>query len=473
MEFTMFLRGALTQYEQSVLEIAEEVDSRGMEPAKFRQMVTALKAAGNQLSLATFTSLAEQADETSDGIVRDGTVYRRKLAAEKDWLTPWGKTPVARRVYQPDRGGECVIPLDERCGMKDRFMTPDLERVTSLMGGRLTPGEVAETLAEVFPDGPSATAIQHVLRTVGQEAEDNATAVEAALNEQAPLNLDGDTLVASWDGTTMPLRQKAAKRGRPPERPGVRDNDEAATAWKEAGVGMVAVYQTPLDPQSESAKRVDARYYARVPEHKMVRLVESVVEQTEEAVRFGSFANKAFLADGSREIWRTVEQQEVFADFTFVLDFYHAAEHLSKASEWIFGKGSGEAKQWYNRWRGKLLEEEDAAAALIRSVKRYRANSRKGTVRYRALTKELGYYRANAKKMNYAAYRASGIPISSGPVEAACKTIVGHRLKRSGMRWNLEGAQQILNLRVPLQSKRWNAFWNWYLQHTDQLSKAA
>lgn len=473
MEFRMFLRGALAQYEQRVLEIAERADTNGMEPVEFRRLVAELKTAGNELSLPTFTVLVERQDETSDEIVRDGTVYRFKLAAEKDWLTPWGETQVARRVYQPDRGGVCAIPLDERCGMVDRFMTPDLERVTSLMGARLTPGEVAETLAEVFPDPPSCTAIQHVLAKVGQQAEDNATEVEAVLNAQAPLDLDGDTLVVSWDGTTMPLRQRGPKRGRPPERPGVRDDGEAATVWKEAGVGMVAVYQTPLDPDSEPAERIDVRYYARVPERKMAHLVKSVVDQTERAMRAGSFAHQAFLADGSREIWRTVQELDIFADFTLILDFYHAAEHLSKASEWIFGKGSEEARQWYDRWRGKLLEEEGAARGLIRSVKRYRAQCRKGSARYTELTKELGYFRANVTKMDYATYRADGIPISSGPVEAACKTIVGHRLKRSGMRWTSEGAQQILNLRVPLQSKRWDAFWNWYLQHTDQMAKAA
>ena len=163
MEVRMFLRGALAQYEQRVLEIAERADTNGMEPVEFRRLVAELKTAGNELSLPTFTVLVERQDETSDEIVRDGTVYRFKLAAEKDWLTPWGETQVARRVYQPDRGGVCAIPLDERCGMVDRFMTPDLERVTSLMGARLTPGEVAETLAEVFPDPPSCTAIQHVL----------------------------------------------------------------------------------------------------------------------------------------------------------------------------------------------------------------------------------------------------------------------------------------------------------------------
>jgi|TARA_B100001964_G_C14195648_1_gene583184 hypothetical protein len=473
MEFTEFLRGALAQYEQKVLEIAERADATGMAPAEFRRMVAGLKAAGNELSLAAFTALAVRQDGVEEQIVHQGSLHRYKLTAEKEWLTPWGKTQVARRVYQPDRGGPCAVPLDEGCGMVDRFMTPDVERVTSLMGARLTPGEVAQTLVEVFPDGPSTTAIQHVLEKVGQQAEDHAAAVETALSEQAPLNLDGDTLVVGWDGTNMPLRQSAPHRGRPPERPGVRDQEQAATAWKEAGVGMVSVYQTPLDPLTEPAERVDVRYYARVPERKMARLVGSVVEQTEAAVQAGSFTHKVFLADGAREIWRTVQQQEVFADFTLILDFYHAAEHLSTASEWIFGKGASEAKHWYNRWRRKLLEEPGAATALVRSVHRYCARCRKGTARHKALTREAGYFRANAKKMDYATYRAAGIPISSGPVEAACKTIVGHRLKRSGMRWSLAGAQRILNLRVPLQSKRWDAFWKWYLQHTDQLSKAA
>ena len=75
--------------------------------------------------------------------------------------------------------------------------------------------------------------------------------------------------------------------------------------------------------------------------------------------------------------------------------------------------------------------------------------------------------------MDYATYRAAGLPISSGPVEAAAKTVVAHRLKRSGMRWSRRNGQQVLNLRAQVQSKRWDAFWNWYLHHTDQQAKAA
>ena len=45
-------------------------------------------------------------------------------------------------------------------------------------------------------------------------------------------------------------------------------------------------------------------------------------------------------------------------------------------------------------------------------------------------------------------------------------TTVGHRLKRSGMRWTRQGGQQILNLRVQVQSKGWDVFWDWYLDQT-------
>ena len=58
-----------------------------------------------------------------------------------------------------------------------------------------------------------------------------------------------------------------------------------------------------------------------------------------------------------------------------------------------------------------------------------------------------------------AEYRRQGLPIGSGVVEAACKTLIGQRLKRSGMRWSIEGGQNIINLRGIVLSRRWDAFW--------------
>ena len=349
-------------------------------------------------------------------------------------------------------------------------MVPELERVTAFLGARLVPAEVEDSLGEMLPESPSRTAIQHVLTTVGQCAEEGAEQLELALETAAPLNAEGDTLVVSWDGVTVPLREPAPKRG-PSGR--ATDVDTAPTAWKEAGVGMVATYLTPLDPAAEEPQRIDVRYAARMPEAKMATLVNGLVDQTTRALQHGCFHERVVLADGKREIWRTVDELSVFDGFTRILDFYHAAQHLSKAAEHLFGKASAKADRWYRSWRHKLRHEPGAVDGLLRSLSYHRRKLRRRSERYRQATTELGYFRNNRDKMDYARYHASGLIISSGPVEAAAKTIVGHRLKRSGMRWTRQGGQQILNLRVHVQSKRWDAFWNWYLQQTTTERRAA
>jgi len=44
-------------------------------------------------------------------------------------------------------------------------------------------------------------------------------------------------------------------------------------------------------------------------------------------------------------------------------------------------------------------------------------------------------------------------------MEAGCKTIVGQRLKPSGMRWTVSGANKIIALRCCQLSGRWEEFW--------------
>ena len=473
MEDTQDLSACVTKLQENVLRWEHRVQSEPGRPAAFRQAVEELRAGLDDIGRASFQRLAQACEIAADTMVADGRVYRFKQVVDKEWMTLWGKVVMPRRLYQADRGGPSRVPLDERCGMSGRFMVPELERVTAFLGARLVPAEVEDSLGEMLPESPSRTAIQHVLTTVGQCAEEGAEQLELALETAAPLNAEGDTLVVSWDGVTVPLREPAPKRGRPAERPMATDVDTAPTAWKEAGVGMVATYLTPLDPAAEEPQRIDVRYAARMPEAKMATLVNGLVDQTTRALQHGCFHERVVLADGKREIWRTVDELSVFDGFTRILDFYHAAQHLSKAAEHLFGKASAKADRWYRSWRHKLRHEPGAVDGLLRSLSYHRRKLRRRSERYRQATTELGYFRNNRDKMDYARYHASGLIISSGPVEAAAKTIVGHRLKRSGMRWTRQGGQQILNLRVHVQSKRWDAFWNWYLQQTTTERRAA
>ena len=93
---------------------------------------------------------------------------------------------------------------------------------------------------------------------------------------------------------------------------------------------------------------------------------------------------------------------------------------------------------------------------------------RVGSERHKTVNRVIAYFRRNLTMMSYAAFRARGLPIGSGPVEAACKTVVGARIKRSGMRWTRDGGQHVLNLRIHVLSDRWDVFWNTYLDRRAQ-----
>ena len=64
------------------------------------------------------------------------------------------------------------------------------------------------------------------------------------------------------------------------------------------------------------------------------------------------------------------------------------------------------------------------------------------------------YIENNRRRMDYPRYRREGLTHSSSRVESACKSIVGDRMKQSGMRWTKDGANAVLALRCYVKSKR-------------------
>ena len=94
--------------------------------------------------------------------------------------------------------------------------------------------------------------------------------------------------------------------------------------------------------------------------------------------------------------------------------------------------------------------------ALLDRLKRFRGH-RSGPSE--ALAELIGYVESNVLRMDYPAFRAEGLQIGSGPVESACKQLVGARLKQTGMRWSLAGAQQIVALRCCWLNGQWDELW--------------
>jgi IS5 family transposase len=85
--------------------------------------------------------------------------------------------------------------------------------------------------------------------------------------------------------------------------------------------------------------------------------------------------------------------------------------------------------------------------------------------RREALSREVVFFRNNRDRMEYKQFREQGLPIGSGVIEAACKSVVKCRFCRSGMRWTRAGGQTILTLRTVLKSERWETFWTQYKKY--------
>jgi len=450
------------QFRQELTRLVTTAVEDGLDADGFVDLIEDLKSVLNSAGRRTLVKVVHTQDEIEGVFEHEGNAHRFKQVSTKEWLSPFGRIAIGRRYYQPDEGGEGVAPIDLRCGMVGRYLTPDLEEATAFAAAELSPKQTRELLAKLLPEAPSEKAIRRTIEDVGNFAEETWEEIESRVEAEAELP-EGDVLVVSVDGVTVPLREAGTKPGRPADRPGVREGNHSPTAWKEAGVGTISVYEDSLDEAGEP-ERLATRYFARMPEPGMERLFDQQSQAVERLIEKRDFREVVVLCDGKRSLWNTIERTEPYEGATQILDFFHVSEHLSHAAEAIFGKRDRQAASWHAKYRARLLEDPDGPQAVIRSLRYYRAKLRRGTERHGVIRRVIGYLTRNKSRVTYAEFRRRGLPIGSGPVEAACKTIVSARLKRSGMRWSRTGGQRVMNLRTRKLSGEWSALWNEYQQ---------
>jgi hypothetical protein len=158
------------------------------------------------------------------------------------------------------------------------------------------------------------------------------------------------------------------------------------------------------------------------------------------------------VADGAPWIWNLAAEH--FPRATQILDFYHASERLHAVSHAVYGTSGKQARRWADRNVAGLLAGR--WKSLLCSLKALRPTTGEGR---EAVRLAVGYFETNRQRMDYPSYRARGLHIGSGVVEAACKCVVNTRCKRAGMRWTQTGAQAILSLRALLLNNRWDQHW--------------
>lgn len=453
---------AMEVFEQKMEHFAGKADTRELTADLALDFSAALKNAFSEAGREAYQTFIESYDLQDTILKINGQKLRRKMACPKIFLTPFGTMRITRWLYQADAGGRSYCPLDDFWGMKDEFATEDVRQAVAFSMAHLTADETEQLFEKCAWFHPSATAIKNITNHIGDFVETHADIITQAIQNCQQLPQETDVLVASMDGVNVLLREQGVQQGRPAQRPGHKAATSKNTAYKNAMTGAISCYSLPSEGQ-ERPKRLQSCYVARMPQQGAAAFkqkFEQEVLDTEKKAAPGT--TKIFLCDGHRSIWSYADNNSMFDDYEKLIDFYHTTEHLSKASEALFGKTSNSADAWYGKYRKKLLEDDDGAESVLHSMSYYSQNLPKS--RMDELEQQKTFFRRNKDKMKYADFLARGLPIGSGPVEAACKSIVKTRLCRSGMRWSRPGGQRILHLRCFVKSNRWDVFWKQYIQ---------
>ena len=454
------------KFKQKLTEIYTSVEKAGqLSPDLAIQIEFGLGESAMEAARLGFTHLLESFDIDEEVLEVDGEIYRRKPQSPKRFLTFLGEIEVNRTLYQRDCGGRSHIPLDESWGMRGEYATPRVKESALFLMACMCPKEVEASLKKSSWFHPSSTLVKKLTADVGSFVEKNEEKFLDAIRSTEEVPSETKSFVASMDGANVLLNEPGPRKGRPFERPCGEKNPEGKTSYRNAMVGSFSFYGD-VPENHQCPERLLSKYLAHMPEEKAPTFKERFESEMRhwDSLLEGE-VKKVFLADGHKSIWGYVKKKsEIFADYKMAVDFYHTTEHLSKAAEALFGKSSPEAQKWYYRWRENLLMEEGAARGVIRSI-RYMLKSHKLSKSKREeVRKELTFFRRNWRLMPYAVFREMGLPIGSGPVEAACKSIVKTRMCRSGMRWSRKGGQYVLQLRTIVKSERWEPFWQEYLR---------
>lgn len=174
--------------------------------------------------------------------------------------------------------------------------------------------------------------------------------------------------------------------------------------------------------------------------------------------------HRVALTDGAEALQDQVQAH--FPDFTLVLDIMHANEYLWDAASALVGESEVARKDWLRPQLLRVLEGR--VSEVIRNLEKTAAAPSCTPGQRKALERTIGYYRRNQPYMRYDRYLAQGWPIGTGVVEGACGHLVKDRMEQAGMRWTVEGAQAVLDLRAVRLNGHWDAYWHFHRQQQHQ-----
>ena len=372
------------------------------------------------------SELFSQNDERAKAIIHDGQKHYRKFLALGQYLTLLGEISLKRGIYQSNKANRSICPLEAKLKFINDYVSFAAADYICYSLASMTLREFVKHCKKWTPMKPSEGTVKRVLEYVGDFLE--TSDVLHTIQSKQTVSNKAVTLAMSMDSTSVLIREEG---------------------WKHATAATVSTYDA-------EGKRLDTVYIGRMPEKGKTQAKRLLEKEVGAITKKHDFKYTVCIADGARDLWLFFRKK--YPNAIHVVDFFHVCQHLSKLSE-LFFKDSSDAKAWYKKHRTILKEDPNGASKVIRAV-RYRRSKAKENPEIEA---ELKYLQRNRRRMSYFELQQNNLPIGSGVVEAACKNLIGARMKKSGMRWTINGGQAVLTLRSLILSNRWEQFWAFFV----------
>jgi hypothetical protein len=139
-----------------------------------------------------------------------------------------------------------------------------------------------------------------------------------------------------------------------------------------------------------------------------------------------------------------------------ILDLLHVTSYLWDAAYLFHSEGSAEATAFVRDRALRILRGE--VGYVIGGLRQMATKRGLSKSKQKKLAQVCNYFQRNRDRMRYDEYLAAGFPIASGVIEGACRHVVKDRMERAGMRWTIDGAQAMLDLRSTSINDQWPAF---------------
>lgn len=376
-----------------------------------------------------------------------GQVAKYEGMRSRPILTAVGWARIDRPYY---RCPECTcgqFPADVQLDIHKTDFSPGVRRMLAVVGSEAPFAQGREQLKLLADLEVTTKAVERTAESIGADIEARQQQdIRRAKQLKLPVIVGPQIpyLYVQMDGTQV-FVVKSETEGRA----GRTSGQPART--RECKLGAVFT-QTGVDDQGRPVRDEGSTTYVGAIENAEQFGLRIYTEAWNRG--WDRATIRVIMGDGSHWIWYIADQH--FPGAIQIVDLYHAREHLWELARKLFPADLAAQKRWLRR---KLHWLDNGRIEKLVAALRKLANSTDNPELVKTIHIEAVYFEGNKDRMRYPAFRRQNLFVGSGVIEAGCKTVIGSRLKHSGMFWTVKGANAVIALRCSCISGKFADYW--------------